>query len=270
MRKVKLTVLSLLALTTMSLASCTGAQGEKGDKGDQGEQGIQGEPGEDGKDGEDGSVWLTGSGAPTSTLGKEGDMYLNTSNGDVYQKEADGWKLKMNIQGEDGADGEDGKDGHNGSSGAPGKTAWSNTILPSEFGYVTPSVGSATVGSEITFYVHADPNYYIDEFKVRNNGIEVALPQAVVTDGVPAYTLKMQENGFVVMATFKDSTTSTSYFKDGKLYKDGKVDGRGNIINEGTIDGTVEFGGGSGTDTDPLLINTEEQFQFLDKIPNYL
>ena len=87
MRKAKLTVLSLLALGAMSLASCTGAQGEKGDKGDQGEQGIQGEPGEPGEPGEDGSFWYSGEGAPSSDLGKEGDMYLNTSNGDVYQKE---------------------------------------------------------------------------------------------------------------------------------------------------------------------------------------
>ena len=270
MRKAKLTLLSLIALGAMSLASCTGAQGEKGDKGDQGEQGIQGEPGEPGEPGKDGSFWYSGEGAPSSDLGKEGDMYLDTTNSDVYQKGADGWTKITNIKGDDGEDGEDGEDGTNGSNGSNGKTAWSNTILPSEFGYVTPSVGSATVGSEITFYVHADPSYYIDEFKVRNNGIEVALPQAVVTDGVPAYTLKMQENGFVVMATFKDSTTSTSYFKDGKLYTGGEVDGMGNIINEGTIEGTVEFGGGSGTDTDPLLINTEEQFQFLDEIPNYL
>ena len=112
MKKTKL--LSLTALTLiglLGLSSCSGTPGEKGDKGDPGEQGETGEkgdkgdPGEDGKDGEDGSVWLTGTGAPTSTLGKEGDMYLNTSNGDVYQKEADGRKLKMNIQGEDGADG---------------------------------------------------------------------------------------------------------------------------------------------------------------------
>ena len=202
MNKKRLLSISLLTiLLGLSISSCN-SQGEKGDKGDQGEPG------------EDGSVWLTGNGAPTSTLGKEGDMYLNTSNGDVYQKGADGWTKITNIKGDDG---EDGEDGTNGSNGSNRKTAWSNTILPSEFGYVTPSVGSSTVGSEITFYVHADPSYYIDEFKVRNNGIEVALPQAVVTDGVPAYTLKKQENGFVVMATFKDSTTSTSYFKDGKF-----------------------------------------------------
>ena len=206
MRKVKLTVLSLLALTTMSLASCTGAQGEKGDKGDQGEQGIQGEPGEPGEPGEDGSIWLTGSGAPTSSIGKNGDMYLNTSNGDVYQKEADGWKLKMNIQGEDGADGEDGKDGHNGSSGAPGKTAWSNTILPSSDGIIIPSLGSQKVGEDITFTFECDS---LDEA----NGEKIIWSIINKEGNTTTYegktiTLKMEEGGFVVSAQKSANNTT--------------------------------------------------------------
>ena len=255
MRKVKLTVLSLLALTTMSLASCTGAQGEKGDKGDQGEQGIQGEPGEPGEPGEDGSFWYSGEGVPSSDLGKEGDMYLDTTNSDVYQKGAEGWTKIANIKGEDGEDGEDGK---NGSNGANGKTAWSNTILPSENGYVTANVGSAVVGEDVTFTVHPDSSSYVlEKLTIWNNGKEVSLPKGEVVDGVVSYTLAMQENGFVVLAEFGDYQTvgSSSYIDGGYIYTQGQTDGMGNIIDSGTRgDQLFEDGDGLSEET-ALLVN---------------
>ena len=88
-------------------------------------------------------------------------MYLNTTNGDVYQKESAGWTLKMNIKGEDGEDGKDGANGSNGSTGSKGDTAWSNTILPSENGYVIPSVGSGVKGTKFTLKAYPDTNYYL-------------------------------------------------------------------------------------------------------------
>ena len=46
-----------------------------------------------------GSVWYTGSGAPSSGLGVNGDFYLNSTNGDVYEKITGTWTLIMNITG---------------------------------------------------------------------------------------------------------------------------------------------------------------------------
>lgn len=80
----------------------TGPQGEQGEEGGQGAKGDKGDPGDDGAPGEDGAIWLQGSGAPDAGDGNEGDLYLDTDTGDVYQKGASGWELIANIKGEDG------------------------------------------------------------------------------------------------------------------------------------------------------------------------
>ena len=38
-------------------------------------------------------------------------MFLDTTNGKVYQKDAEGWNKITNIKGDKGEDGEDGEDG---------------------------------------------------------------------------------------------------------------------------------------------------------------
>ena len=61
--------------------------------------------------GESGSSILFGNTAPSASLGKAGDGYLDTSTWDVYFKSANGWQKMGNIMGRDGKDGNDGKDG---------------------------------------------------------------------------------------------------------------------------------------------------------------
>lgn len=66
-----------------------GPQGPKGDQGNQGPQGnpgLQGDAGPAGSPGARGSKWFTGSGAPGTVSGSAaGDMYLDTSTGNVYE-----------------------------------------------------------------------------------------------------------------------------------------------------------------------------------------
>jgi hypothetical protein len=67
--------------------------------------------------------WLNGSGVPSPSLGNDTNYYLNTDNGDVYQKVAGVWVLEMNLTGPagtDGVDGAPGADGVDGVDGAPG------------------------------------------------------------------------------------------------------------------------------------------------------
>ncbi len=71
--------------------SSKGAAGEKGQKGDTGLNG------KDGKDGKDGSAWISGSGAPSSLEGKDGDIYLDTATYDVYQKTSGTWSIIANF-----------------------------------------------------------------------------------------------------------------------------------------------------------------------------
>ena len=89
----------------------TGAQGPPGTTGAQGPpggagaQGAAGPAGATGPAGTRGSIWLTGAGAPTTPVGLlPGDMYLDTTTGDIYQidsptrageKQAPRWKKVM-------------------------------------------------------------------------------------------------------------------------------------------------------------------------------
>lgn len=47
---------------------------------------------------------FNGAGVPLSSIGVNGDEYLNTNNGDLYIKEAGSWVLKLNIKGPPGSD----------------------------------------------------------------------------------------------------------------------------------------------------------------------
>ena len=82
-----------------------------GPTGDQGAQGIQGAAGTNGANGINGSTWYNGSGAPSSGIGVNGDYYLATSTGNIYQKNGSSWLLIGNIQGNAGTNGANGTNG---------------------------------------------------------------------------------------------------------------------------------------------------------------
>lgn len=71
--------------------------------------------------GEDGSAsqWHAGAGAPSSGLGEDGDFYLDTSSGDVYERDGS-WSLVANIAGPEGPAGEAGPQGAAGPAGEAG------------------------------------------------------------------------------------------------------------------------------------------------------
>jgi hypothetical protein len=113
----------------------------KGPTGATGSTGSTGAPGTPGTAGAPGSVWRSGSGAPAGATGVVGDWYLNTANGDVYEKTgASTWTLRDNltgpqgpqgIQGTAGATGSTGSTGAPGTPGAPGSVWRSGTGAPS-------------------------------------------------------------------------------------------------------------------------------------------
>jgi len=91
-----------------------GIQGIQGNQGNQGIQGIQGFPGE---------VWFTGSGAPAGSLPVAiiGDWYLDSVNGDYYEKTATTtWTLRGNLRGPQGIQGVQGPQGIQGVKGDTG------------------------------------------------------------------------------------------------------------------------------------------------------
>ena len=231
-----------------------------------GANGQNGSNGSNGQNGTNGSSLKTGSGAPDAELGETGDSYIDTDTWNFYRKTASGWEYVGNIKGadgqngkdgtngtdgkdgkdgtngtdgkdgkdgENGQDGKDGKDGENGQDGKDGKdgqTAWSNTILPSEHGYITVNVGSALVGTPVTFTAHPDNDYYLSELEL--NGVSVIA--GVVNN---SYTTEMVENGFVVRAIFSQGQAPVHVHDYGEYRYDSEQHWQqctcGDIINKG-------------------------------------
>ena len=76
---------------------------------------------DNGMDGTPGALWLSGSAAPTGTLGVIGDWYFRTSNGFVYTKTgARTWTYRRDITGPQGSRGSTGPRGAAGRDGTPG------------------------------------------------------------------------------------------------------------------------------------------------------
>lgn len=143
----------------------TGAQGIQGVKGDTGAQGIQGLKGDtgtagtNGTNGIDGAAWFNGSGVPSSGTGTNGDYYLDTSNGDVYQKTSGAWGIIGNIKGATGstgptgATGTAGTNGTNGTNGMNGADSTANRIINGNFS-INQRVLSGTVTLAAGAYGH--------------------------------------------------------------------------------------------------------------------
>ena len=75
--------------------SAKGAQGETGTVGPQGPKGDVGQPGKDG------TSLFTDNGAPSATLGKMGDSYIDLDSFDFYVRNETEWVLSGNIKGSD-------------------------------------------------------------------------------------------------------------------------------------------------------------------------
>ena len=227
--------------TTSTFTVTNGKDGQDGQKGEQGEQGIQGVPGDDGH-------------TPTVSINDDGYWVID---GEVTTIKAEG------VDGAKGDKGDKGDTGEKGDKGEDGLTAWSNTILPSENGYVSVNLGSATVGEEITFTMYPDHNYYLASLTLNGQEVSEGITRNS-ENGTYTYTTNMVEHGFVVKASFDNTPSSSQYYEDGKLYSS-IVDPFGNIISDKIlVEGAHQFVGGSGSLEDPIVIDSSDDLTFLD------
>jgi len=93
-------------------------------KGESGEQGIHGLQGLKGDMGDSGGIILFGQGPPNSSVGQNGDTYVDTLGGNLYFKSNGLWVLQGNIigpKGDMGDQGETGVKGNKGEKGQPGE-----------------------------------------------------------------------------------------------------------------------------------------------------
>lgn len=123
----------------------TGPAGSTGPAGPQGVKGDTGLTGATGPAGAAGSKWLSGNGVPAGTLGVVTDWYLNTANGDVYEKTgASTWTLRDNLTGPTGATGQTGLTGSTGPAGPAGGIFGATRL------YRSSALAVASSGSHIT------------------------------------------------------------------------------------------------------------------------
>ena len=80
----------------------------------------------------DGTSIHSGAADPTSTTGKDGDTYVNTTTGDTFIKNGDTWVKNGNVKGPQGAKGDKGEDGAAGAKGDKGEDGTSITITKTE------------------------------------------------------------------------------------------------------------------------------------------
>jgi len=107
--------------------------------------GPQGNPGNDGVDG---NRWFDGSGAPGGGLGNDDDYYLDTDNGDVYQKQLGSWGVVGNIEGPQGPQGNDGPIGPAGPMNVEAFISETGTVtLPNSTTKQVVYTDSVTIGS---------------------------------------------------------------------------------------------------------------------------
>lgn len=88
--------------------------GDLDDLGGGGGQGPQGPPGADG------ATIRVGSGAPADALGADGDLYIDATDGELYERIAGHYASAGSLAGQPGAAGADGRDGIDGKDGTPG------------------------------------------------------------------------------------------------------------------------------------------------------
>jgi hypothetical protein len=131
-------------------------------------RGAAGAQGPTGAAGKDGSIIYSGSGAPVSTIGINGDYYLDKNTGNLYgPKIGANWGTALllkgtnGINGTNGTDGTDGVNGMNGANGANGTNGINGSTTLSGNG--APGVGLGALG-----------DYYLDKTNYLLYGPKVA------------------------------------------------------------------------------------------------
>jgi len=174
-----------------------------------------------------GSSWFDGAGTPSSGLGVNGDYYLNTTNGDVYEKAGGTWTLVGNIKGPAGTNGTNGV-------GVP---------VAGTAGQILAKIDATNYNTE-----------WIDNFtsQVKHEvkaGVALTKGQAVYVSGSTG------GSGTNMIVLKSDNTTESQSSKTmGLIAQDLAVNGFGYVITEGLLAGLDTSAAGAAGD--PVWLGT--------------
>lgn len=139
---------------------------------------IKGDKGDPGEPGKDGTSILTGSGVPDSTLGNNGDSYINLDTWDYYVKENNSWILKGNLKEESDEPIKD----HNGSEGLE--------FYPLNEEECAVAVGTAKLLEEIIIpstYKNFEVTQIMENGFSKSNVKSIYIPDSVTSMGMGAF-----------------------------------------------------------------------------------
>ena len=117
-------LLLVMLFVVTALAGCQGEAGPQGPAGEKGEAGADGKDGAAGLPGINGNVWTVGAGTPTASAAS-GDLYLDTTTGNVWRNDGSAWSQIACIKGNNGV-GTPGESGNTWTVGAVVPTAAAN------------------------------------------------------------------------------------------------------------------------------------------------
>lgn len=196
-----------------------------------GEKGDPGQNGQNGTNGQDGTQILTGTSSPTNSIGKSGDIYINTSNWDFYKKNGSSWTLVGNLKGSDGAQGNVGPQGPQGQPGQDGTCV--------RTGNGAPSSSLGTNGDSYidlltwNYYVKQNNNWVFKGNIKGDNG-----PQG--STGVSVVSTTIDQNGDLIVEFSNGDSMNAGHIVDTQVYTvsfhvDDEIIATRNVIKGNTV-----------------------------------
>ena len=156
----------------------------------------------------DSTEWHTGAGVPAYSLGKDGDLYLNTNNNDVYKKSVGIWTLIANISGKDVTVNQGDNVNvtinpeTNAAAYAASKALLSAVKIQAVFSGSSPLLQQVSNGSGVIYKLDKDrgdayviTNYHV-VFGVNYSGV------AAVSDNISLYLYGMEYSDYAISAEF--------------------------------------------------------------------
>jgi hypothetical protein len=166
---------------------------------------LLGATGPQGIPGNDGATFRQGSGAPAAALGNNGDFYIDSGNGNLYEKTAGAWALVSNLRGPQGVQGIQGIQGVAGANGADGADAEPGGAV-TQVQYHGGGAPAVLAGDAAFTYDDTNDELSVDNIKLGLDTIAYAASIA----------LDFREEGFRTVTLAGNLTITTSNLAVGR------------------------------------------------------